>query len=69
MNNSKWGLRPHTSWLFQTPGTKMIDRTVPNPNRPRLSIGLTLEESIGCGHNRFIDLKISRFNIVRAALR
>jgi hypothetical protein len=34
-----------------------------------LSIGILLKEAIGCGHDIFIDLKGSGFNVVRVALR
>jgi hypothetical protein len=43
----------------------MIYGTMSNPNAPRLSIRILLKEAIGCGHDIFIDLKGSGFNIDR----
>jgi hypothetical protein len=42
----------------------MINRIVPNPKRPRLGIRLAVKKPIGCAHERFINLKISGFNVV-----
>jgi hypothetical protein len=41
----------------------MINGAMSDPNNPRLSVGVLLKKSIGCGHDIFIDLKGSSFNI------
>jgi hypothetical protein len=42
----------------------MVDSTVPNPNRPGLSIRLALKEWICGSDDCFTNLKISGFDIV-----
>jgi hypothetical protein len=43
----------------------MINGTMSDPNYPRLSIRVSLKQSIRGRHNILIDLKISGFNVDR----
>jgi hypothetical protein len=43
----------------------MINGAMSNPNYPRLGIGLSLKQSIGCGNDILIDLKISSLDVDR----
>nr|WP_309736874.1 hypothetical protein [Chamaesiphon sp. OTE_75_metabat_556] len=43
----------------------MVDRSVSNPNKPSLSIGVLGEQMLGCGHDIVCHLKGSGFDIDR----
>jgi hypothetical protein len=58
-------LQPRASWLFQTPRPKIINGATPNPNSPRLSIGMAFKQPFGRSYKCFIDLKISGFDVDR----
>jgi hypothetical protein len=47
----------------------MVNSAMPNPNHPRLSLGMALKQSIGRRYNIFTDLKTSGFNVDHEVLR